>query len=86
MEYDKKSLKDMFDAPLACSGLVLVFGLVARLLDRSMPAPLLLLLISAFLFIIMFLVCSGTVMCCALSSLYLLRRQEKVCHFSFSKE
>lgn len=82
----KKPLKDIFGASLACFALGFVFGFAARFFDKSIPAPLQLLGISFFFSVVMFLLCSGAAICCALTSLHLLRRQEKFYHFSFAEE
>ena len=82
----RKPLFDTLGAASVCSALVLVFGFVARIFDKSLPTVLQLLNISVFAFVVMFVVCALTEILVAASSLRLLNKQEKACRFSFANE
>lgn len=82
----KKPLFDTLGAAFACFALAFVFGIVARIIDKSLPGVLQLLYISVFIFAIMFVGCALTEVLIAAFSLRLLKKQEKACHFSFADE
>ena len=85
-EATKKPLQDVLGAAGACAVLVLLLGSLARLFDSSLPSVVQLLKISAFAGIM--IAASGSLagLACCISSLRLLKRQEKSMSFSFSKE
>ncbi len=82
----RKPLLDTLGAAFAGFALTFVFGIVARIFDKSLPTVLQLLYISIFAFVFMFVACALTEVLVAAFSLRLLKKQEKACRFSFADE